>query len=453
LDFHAIVAKSRCHMSCRLLVALVLVLFGAFGLTAGLQAQLESADRGIAPIDSSGTLEITGIHVDVGGKDAQDARYSGWRVAQRQGFKALWAKTNKLPLNQAPNLPDSVLDGMVSSIIIEREQIGPNRYIADLGVLFDRAKAGAILGIGGETRRSQPMLLIPLTITGGAATSVELKNAWQRAWAQFRTAQSAIDYVRVSGLGVDPLMINAAQTQRPGRGWWRNIVDLYGAADILVAEVQLHRAYPGGPARGRFIARHGPDNEIVGGFDLTARDGNVAAMMNEGVRRMDELFQTALVAGALARDSSLDLPPPPPLPEELEEEPETEERDRAQQEEAKPWTYQVQIVSPDANTYNFAIANLRSLGGVDNAQVMAVNIGGISYVHVTYRGSLGALASAMAGRGYSVENLGNVIRVSGGSGPPPRPAPPPQQSPVTPPQQQAPPAQQPPAAQPPSPTP
>ncbi len=66
------------------------------------------------------------------------------------------------------------------------------------------------------------------------------------------------------------MLVNAAQTDRPGRGWWRNLIDLYGAADILVAEVQLQRLYPGGPARARFIARHGPDNEIVGGFTLTA---------------------------------------------------------------------------------------------------------------------------------------------------------------------------------------
>ena len=51
-------------------------------------------------------------------------------------------------------------------------------------------------------------------------------------------------------MGADPLLINAAQTDRPGRGWWRNLLDMYGAADILVAEVQLQRLYPGGPARG-----------------------------------------------------------------------------------------------------------------------------------------------------------------------------------------------------------
>ena len=61
-----------------------------------------------------------------------------------------------------------------------------------------------------------------------------------------------------SGLGADPMLVNAAQTLRPGRAWWRNIIDLYGAADILVAEVQVQRLYPGGPARARFVGRDGP---------------------------------------------------------------------------------------------------------------------------------------------------------------------------------------------------
>src|SRR5438045_9702027 len=242
----------------RRLVAPLLILLAVLGVSVMVYAQLESADRGSLPIDSSGTREITGIHVDVGGADAQSARYAGWRIAQRQGFRALWAKMHNAPVSEAPNLPDSTLDQIVSSINVEREQIGPNRYIADLGILFDRARAAEFLGVeGGEIQRSAPMLLITITVTAGPETSVELQMAWQRAWAQFRTSQSPIDYVRVSGMGVDPMLVNAAQTTRPGRGWWRNIIDLYGAADILVAEVQLQRAYPGGPAVARFIGRHG----------------------------------------------------------------------------------------------------------------------------------------------------------------------------------------------------
>ena len=404
----------------RTFLTVFLVLIAAATLSGALYAQLESADRGILPIDSSGTLEITGIHVDVGGKDAASARYAGWRVAQREGFRALWAKTHKRPISEAPTLPDSTLDGLVSSIIVEREQIGPTRYIADLGILFDRAKAGEMLGVGGERRQSPPMLLIPITVTGGTATSVELKNAWQRAWAYYRTSQSTIDYVRVSGMGVDPLLVNAAQTVRPGRGWWRNIVDLYGAADILVAQVQLQRLYPGGPARARFIARHGPDNEIVGGFTLTAPNSEaIPAMMNEGVRRMDELFMNAFAAGGLERDPTLDIPEPPPLPEEVVEEPPPVQQQQG-------FAYQVQIAANNVNTYNFAMAHLRTLPGIDQVIPQSINPSGTSYVLVSYRGSASALAAALAGRGWSADWGGTVVRMSGGAGPPPPiPLPPP----------------------------
>ena len=402
-----------------------MLLLAVAGISAAVYAQLETGDRGILPLDSSGTLEIGGIHVDVGGKDAETARYSGWRIAQRQGFRALWAKMHKASINDAPNLHDSTLDDIVSSINVEAEQIGPNRYIADLGILFDRARAAPFLGVeGGEVRRSAPMLLIPITVTGGTETSVELRNMWQRAWAQFRTSQSPIDYVRVSGLGVDPMLVNAAQTTRPGRGWWRNVIDLYGAADILVAEVQLHRLYPGGPAQARFIARHGPDNEIVGGFTLATQNGNgVPAMMAEGARRMDGLFTTAFTAGRLARDSSLNLPAPPPLPEvaEVVEKPASLTN-----------PFQIQIIANDVNIYNFAMAHLRTLGGIDSATPQLINPSGTSYVLVAYRGSIAQLAAALSGRGWAVETSGSVVKIRSASGKPPPLPPPPQAVPPQP---------------------
>jgi hypothetical protein len=371
------------------------------GLAVGgvLFAQMEAGERGILPFDSSGTLEIDGIHVDVGGKDAQSARYAGWRIAQRQGFKMLWAKSHGLPVSQAPNLSDSQLDDIVSSIIVDRERIGPNRYIADLGVLFDRARAGQLLGIPGVSERSQPMLLIPVIVSAGTETSVELRNPWQRAWAEFRTSQSPIDYVRVSGLGADPLLINADQVRRPGRNWWRNILDLYGAADILVAEVRVHRLYPGGPAKAQFIGRHGPDGEIVGGFTLTAANsGAIPAMMAEGVRRMDQVFTAAFNAGALRRDSTLNLPPPPPPPEQP-------------QAPHAAVQYQVAVVTPNAATYNSALAHLRAVPGVTLVQQVNIGIGDTSYFYVTYAGDLSTLRSIMVSRGWGADISGGQLKV------------------------------------------
>jgi len=391
-----------------LLSAAVLALAGLGG---SLIAQMESGERGILPVDSSGTLEIKGIDVDVAGKDAESARFAGWRIAQRQGFKALWAKTNKRPIGEAPNLSDSTLDTLVSSIVVEREQIGPNRYIATLGVLFDRARAGELLGVPGQARRSAPMLLIPVTISGGAATSVELRNPWQRAWAQFRTSQSPIDYVRVSGLGVDPLLVNAAQTRRPGRGWWRNILDLYGAANILVAEVRLDRLYPGGPTKAQFVGKFGPDGRTLGSFELTAKDSaDLPRMMNEGVQRMDDLFAQALAAGIIRGDPDLIIQPPPPVEEEEVEVAPT-----------VPTVMTVVISAPNNAWLEYGLAVIRSIPGVSIS-------GSGNTVTVGYGRGPAALRDQLIARGLPASAEGATVRLNSAPGTPAQ-APAPQRSP------------------------
>jgi hypothetical protein len=406
LDFHAIVAKSRFMLRSRRLLTLTACLAASLLVGGTVMAQLESGDRGIPPIDSSGTLEITGIKVDVGGKNADDARFNGWRIAQREGFRALWAKQHGRPVSQAPTLSDSTLDTLVSSIIVEKEQIGPNRYIAELGILFDRARAGELLGVGGMGRRSAPMMLVPIMITGGTLTSVETRNPWQRAWAAFRTSQSPIDYVRPSGLGPDPLLINAAQSRRPGRGWWRNVLDYYGAADILVAEVTLHRAYPGGPAVARFIGRHGADGELLGSFTLRAKDSaGLPRMMAEGVQRMDELFSAAFAGGRLRRDSTLiTVAPPPPVEEEILVE--------TPKKQVAPHIVQIQILTRGEDGLAAAFGAIRGIAGVQSVSPRSTAVGGWSLLLVNYAGEDAALAAALRARGYTVSDVGGTLRAT-----------------------------------------
>jgi hypothetical protein len=415
LEFHAIVAKSARMLFRRPAVLIAAALLALAGLGGALVAQMESGERGILPIDSSGTLEITGIKVDVGGKDADSARYAGWRIAQREGFKALWAKMNKRPVGEAPSLSDSTLDNLVSSIVVEREEIGPNRYIATLGLLFDRQRAGELLGLAGEVRRSAPMLLIPVLVSGGTATGVELRNPWQRAWAQFRTSQSAIDYVRVSGLGVDPLLVNAAQTRRPGRGWWRNVLDLYGAANILVAEVRLDRLYPGGPSKALFVGRFGPDGRTLGSFELTAKNSDdLPRMMSEGVQRMDEMFTQALAEGIVRGDPDLIIQaPPPPKEEEL----------APVAPVIQPTVVQVPVTERgDAGAVAQTVAQIRGLSGVIWV-TQAPLAGGGANLSVNFRGDATALGSALFARGWSVNNRGGILFVSRGAAPGVNPGP------------------------------
>ena len=290
-------------------------------LGGALVAQMESGERGILPIDSSGTLEISGIQVDVGGKDADQRALR--RLADRpaRGLQGAVGEDEQAaghPRRRTCRIRPSTVWSARSSSSASRS--APTAISPTLGVLFDRhACRRTARASPGEVRRSAPMLLIPVMVSGGTATSVELRNPWQRAWAQFRTSQSAIDYVRVSGLGVDPLLVNAAQTRRPGRGWWRNVLDLYGAANILVAEVQARPALSGrAEPRRCSSAGSGPTAGLLGSFELTARDSDdLPRMMSEGVQRMDEMFTQALAAGIVRGDPDLIIQPPPP-PEEGE---------------------------------------------------------------------------------------------------------------------------------------
>ncbi len=281
-------------------------------------AQIEGPKRGIAPIASAGDFEVTGVSVNVVGDNAFEARKKGWEQAQRIAWAALWRKTHN---EVGAGLSDSTLDGITAAIVVEQEQIGPRRYVAKLGVLFDRARAGQLLGVSGVARRSAPLMLLPVTYSAGAPTVFEQRTSWQRSWAKFRTADSTIDYVRPSGAGGESLLLNAGQPERRSRIWWRTILDQFGAADVIIPIARIERQWPGGPVIGRFSARYGPDNKFLGAFTLrTTGSAGIPAMMDQAVMRMDQLFQSALASGRLRADASLVLEPEVVEGEDLESE-------------------------------------------------------------------------------------------------------------------------------------
>ncbi|WP_233222362.1 heavy-metal-associated domain-containing protein [Allosphingosinicella deserti] len=398
------------------------------GLTAALlaggavYAQLEGADRGVPPIDSASTFEVTGVEVDTSAPSAEKARQEGWRQAQLKAWRALWAKTNGRPISEAPNLPDSTLNGMVSGIVVENEQIGPKRYIATLGVLFDRARTGQLLGVSGPVQRSAPMLVIPVMLTGSAYQTFESRNEWQKAWARFRTVNSPVDYVRPTGSGIDPLLLNVSQTRRPGRGWWRMLLDQYGAADVIVPEVHLHRLYPGGPATALFVARAGPDNRILGRVLLKAENGaSIGRLFDEGVRRLDQIYSQALTVGQLAPDPSLVVPEPPPVEEFEPEAPVASVVPSLPSTPGEPTTptavvttFSLQVDTPSAAAVNRAELSVSRIGGVTSALTTSLALGGTSVMRVTYMGDAAAFQRALEAQGWRVSGSGASLRISRG---------------------------------------
>jgi hypothetical protein len=398
---------------------LILAALVSLAVAGAVWAQLEGADRGVPPIDSASTFEIGGIEVDVTADNGDKAREEGWRQAQQKGWKALWAKTNGRPAEQAPGLTDAALNGLVAGIVVEQEQIGPKRYIATLGILFDRARTGQLLGVSGSVRRSAPMLVIPVMLTGSSFQSFESRNEWQRAWARFRTGSSPVDYVRPTGSGIDPLLLNVTQTRRPGRGWWRMLLDQYGAADVIVPEVHLKRYFPGGPAVATFTARHGPDNRILGQFTLRVENSAlIPRLLDEGVRGLDLLYSRALAAGQLSPDASLNLPEPP-LVEALAEETEVQETaltplPGGPSPVGAVTVLRIEVDTPDPAAIGRAELAVSRVPGVTSAFTTDPAIGGTSKMRVSYMGEPAALAAALEAQGWRVSGSGNSLRISRG---------------------------------------
>lgn len=389
------------------LIVAALAVLGLGGLAV---AQIEGNDRGVPPIDSSANYEVGNVAVDVTAKTADQARSFGWRLAQRRAWKMLWAKVNNQPEADAPNLSDGALDSMVAGIEVEDEQIGTHRYIAHLGVLFDRSRSAQALGQAEAGVRSVPMLVIPVMWSGGAPQSFEHRTEWQKAWARFRSGGSPIDYVRPVGNGLDPLLLNVAQTGRPGRGLWRNLLNQYGASDVVVPVVQIVRQYPGGPVLAHFSALHGPDGEMIARFDLTAPDSDhLPRMLDEGVRRIDDAYAQALRDGRLRTDASLEAPPPvvPDLPEEAPVESES-----AVAVPGAASTFLVQIDTPDDPALVQAQASLRAIPGVSVVSTNSVALGGISVLRVGYNGDPQTFRTALGTAGYNVQDTGGGLRLT-----------------------------------------
>jgi hypothetical protein len=396
------------------------------GSAALVHAQIEGPKRGISPIASTGDFEVIDISVNTTGKNAEEARLAGWQEAQRKAWSALWARTHN---GAGAQLADGTLDGIVSAIIVQEEQIGPRRYVAKLGVSFDRARAGQLLGIKGIGSKSAPMLVIPVMVTGGAPIVFERQTIWQNSWAKFRTADSRIDYVRPFGGGSESLLLNAGQLDRRSRSWWRVILDQFGAADVLYPIVRLERQWPGGPIVGKFSARYGPENRFLGAFTLRADDAKgIPAMMNEGVVKIDQLYQQGFLAGRLRAEATLLLEdidvsdleeleaeaetappaatePVDPLERVMDGLPDDKGKNDAK-DDAPPTpvpsqsvTITVQVKTPNPEAVDRAEAAIRGIPGVKSVVTTSLALGGTSVMRVTYQGDPAALQSALSSRG------------------------------------------------------
>jgi hypothetical protein len=339
-----------------------------FALAAAPLAAQETGGGGAAYV-------IGGIPVDTAAKTTYDARLAAYAIARRKAWPMLWNRLTGQAESAAPRLGDSQLQAMVAGIEVEGERFSTTRYIARLGVVFDRARASAYFTGTAGALQSGPMLLLPIFTDGGARTLYQTRTPWIAAWTRFSEGLSPIDYVIASGSAGDNILLTSYQTARGDRALWRNILSRFGSTDVLIAEVRLVRSFPGGPVAAEFIARHGPDATELGRLSLTASAEGVDAMLDAGVRAIDGIYGQALREGRLGSDPDLiaELEPIISLAPDI----------------AAPMfmggaSIEADVATPDGKVFGEIEALLRSTPTVGGVTLTSVSLGGISRIVIRH---------------------------------------------------------------------
>lgn len=386
---------------------LMLVSASLTAAPAAAQRGLKAADTKPKPkADDSGTptaigggggLIVGGIDVDVGGRSPTDARLNGWREAQRLAWPALWNRMSGQPANTAPRLADSALDGIVSAIEVEREQIGPDRYIARLAVVFDRVRAATYLGRFATLASSPPFLLLPVLQDAATRQAHEASSPWLAAWARLRAGESPIDYVRIQPTPGDVVLLNAWQAERRHIFLWRMLIDRYQVADVLIPELILDRSFVGGPVTGLLIVRFGPAGRELGRVRLTNRSGDVDGLADTAVREADKLYVAALRAGNLLPDPSLLEPVVPATAVE-----DTGPRIGGGFEGGGG--FRVRVATPDDVTLQAIQRAVTGTPGVAGVRLQSFVLGGESVLEIVSEVPLAELRAALDAQGLRLDN-------------------------------------------------
>ncbi len=352
---------------------------------------------------------VDAIDVDVAAPTIESARTAAFRIAQRKGWAQLWSRLTGGTASAAPKLTDGQLDSIVSGIESQGEQFSTTRYIARLGVIFDRSRARAYLGDSGVTLQSPPMLLMPVLSDGGVRILYQQKSLWVTAWQRYRENVTPIDYIVASGSAGDNLLLTNWQVRRPDRASWRNILNRFDATDVLIAEARLVRAWPGGPVTGLFIARHGPDAGELSRFNLRAADeAGIPAMLDTAVRQIDEIYAVALRNGTLKGEPDLAAEMAPIIAAAPLIGTSVANLDEAGEPQSIA-SFEALLPTPDAATATALETLVRGTPGVTAVTITSLSLGGTSRLIINHVGARDVLVYALDQRGLRLTNEGADI--------------------------------------------
>ena len=129
---------------------------------------------------------ILGVPVDASAESGVAARDLAIAAGQREGLTQLMQRlTSPTAHGRLPDVARVPIERYVNSFEIAQEKVGPTRYIGMLNLNYVAAEVQALLGSAGiphVRRRSDPILVVPVDLSGGEPSAWDEGSPWRAAW-------------------------------------------------------------------------------------------------------------------------------------------------------------------------------------------------------------------------------------------------------------------------------
>ena len=126
--------------------------------------------------DAADLYRIQGVPVDASAESGVAARELAIANGQREGLTRLMRRlTSPAAHDRLPDVSTVPIERYVNSFEIAEEKVGPNQYLGVINVSYIAAQVQGLLGSAGipyVTRRSDPILVVPVTVAGGVAEAL-----------------------------------------------------------------------------------------------------------------------------------------------------------------------------------------------------------------------------------------------------------------------------------------
>ena len=330
---------------------------------------------------AQGVYTVSHVKVDETAEDANKAKIKAIVNAQLAAFDILLRRiTTPEGYQSLPRLDGAEVGRMMTSMSIEDERTGPQRYIATLTISFLPDQVRQLLtryGVAFMDQQAAPVLILPVWLGANGPELWDSPNPWRAAWSALDLQHALTPvYVPIGDL-TDVSAVSAEEALAGNAIKLESLALRYGTDHVLVAVA--------GPMDGGGVFARMSGMTPAGPISLDERfsgegDNGAAAARKAAARFLEAMADNWKRSGAARRQDTVRVA-----------------------------TQSLTAAVPFKSfvEWNNVKARVTGSAGVTGVEIDSLSAGG-AIVEVTYQGSVEDLGAALRSNGLLLTQVGST---------------------------------------------